>query len=103
MRASPTDAEEVLRKCYGALHKSGDPAIDSMVEKVRQGALTRSVAEALSFDIQALARQVRTRLDQSGNGGRPCQTTKVYRHLGDSAWTRHGVRLNKTEPPLTSA
>jgi peptide/nickel transport system substrate-binding protein len=87
---------------------SGDPAVDSLVEKARleKDAKTR---KTLVEDIQRhLAKSVYG-LINPGTANKfsvawpALRNFQVYRHIGQSAWKDYSVWIDETKPPFTNA
>ena len=92
----------------GKNDKSGDPAVDSMIEKAR---LERD-AEKRKALVQDLQRDLGKKLYGLINPGTAnkfavawpsLRNYQVYRHIGQSAWTHYSVWIDESKPPFTNA
>jgi ABC-type transport system substrate-binding protein len=92
----------------GKNDKSGDPNIDSMIEKAR---LEKDVKkrQALTYDIQrSLAKSVYGLINPGtattfALAWPALRNYQVYRYPGTSPWTHYGVWVDETKPPFTNA
>jgi len=92
----------------GKNDKSGDPAVDSMIEKAR---LERDPEKRKSL-VQDLQRDLAKKLYGLINPGTAnkfavawpsLRNYQVYRQVGQSAWTHYSVWIDETKPPFTNA
>ena len=92
----------------GKNDKSGDPAIDSLIEKAR---LERDVAKRKGL-VQDIQRQLGKSIYGLINPGTATifhiawpavRNYQVYRFVGNSPWTHYSVWLDETKPPFTNA
>jgi ABC-type transport system substrate-binding protein len=92
----------------GKNDKSGDPAIDSLIEKAR---LERDVKkrQALVYDIQRSLAKSAYGLINPGTATTfavawpAVRSYQVYRNVGGGGWAHYGLWLDETKPPFTNA
>jgi ABC-type transport system substrate-binding protein len=92
----------------GRNDKSGDPAVDSLVEKAR---LEKDPKErkALVQDLQRHLAKTVYGLINPGTANKfsvawpALRNFQVYRHIGQSAWKDYSVWIDETKPPFTNA
>ena len=91
----------------GKNDKSGDPAIDSMIEKARlekdvkaRQTLVKDIQRSLAKSMYGLINPgTATSFALAWPAMRNYQT---YRYLGSSVWTHYGTWLDETKPPFTA-
>jgi ABC-type transport system substrate-binding protein len=96
------------RLCSAAARTtSGDPAVDSLIEKAR---LERDVAKRKGL-VQDIQRQLAKSVYGLINPGTATifhiawpavRNYQVYRFVGNSPWTHYSVWLDETKPPFTN-
>jgi ABC-type transport system substrate-binding protein len=92
----------------GKNDKSGDPAVDSMIEKARLERDTKR-RQTLVHDIQRSLAKSLYGLINPGTATTfalawpALRNYQLYRHVGGTGWTHYGVWLDETKPPFTNA
>ena len=91
----------------GKNDKSGDPAIDSLIEKARLEKDDKK-RQALIYDIQrSLAKSMYGLINPGtattfGVAWPAVRNYQTYRHVGGKGWTHYGMWLDETKAPFTN-